>query len=49
MLGEFLNLSESPNDDLLDLIELAFLDGAIDGITAALALSWVEAHEDEIH
>ncbi len=49
MLDEFLNTWEPPDHDLLDLIEIAFLDGAIDGITGALALSWVEAHEDNLH
>ncbi len=49
MLDDFIRDWQPPDDDMLDLIEIAFLDGTIDGVTAALALSWLEAHKEVIH
>ena len=33
-----------PDDDLVDLIEWAFLDGQIDGLKADLAYLWLNAN-----
>lgn len=49
MLDEFLKKWYPPDDDLVDLIEMAFLKGAIDGVTAALALSWLESNAVSMH
>ena len=49
MLDEFLKNRHPPDDDMLDLIEKALLEGIIDGVTAALALSWLEAREERVH
>ena len=34
-----------PDEELVDLIEWAFLDGQIDGLKADLAYLWLRAHE----
>ncbi len=49
MLNEFLKNWHPPDDDLLDLIETAFLDGTISGVTAALAFAWVATYGDIVH
>ena len=49
MLNEFLKNWHPPDDDLLNLIEDAFLDGIIDGVTATLSFAWVETYGDVVH
>lgn len=49
MLNELLKNWFSPGNDLMDLIEIAFLRGEIDGVTAALALSWLENNAVSMH
>ena len=34
-----------PDDDFLDLIDQAFLEGQIDGLKADLAYCWLQARE----
>ena len=48
-MDEFLKNWRLPDDELMDLIENAFLSGAIDGVTASLAYSWLEVHEQTVH
>ena len=43
MLEEFLRNWRPPDDELLDLIEAAFLEGQIDGEQMSLASVWVES------
>jgi hypothetical protein len=38
-----------PDEDMLDLIEQAFLDARIDGETLSLAFAWVESNDIQIH
>jgi hypothetical protein len=38
-----------PDEELLDLIEWAFLDAQIDGETLSLAFAWVESNDIQVH
>jgi hypothetical protein len=40
-MQELLEASRPPDEDLVDLIEEAFLEGQIDGLSADLAYSWL--------
>ena len=37
-----------PDDDFLDLIDQAFLEGQIDGETMELACIWIEVHQLDV-
>ena len=41
--------SMPPDEECLDLIEQAFLDGQIDGETLSLAFLWVERNDISTH
>lgn len=45
MLEEFLRSWLPPDDELLDLIEAAFLEGQIDGDQLSLASAWVDCEK----
>ena len=49
MSDEILMSWQPPDDDLLDLIEFAFLDGAIDGITVSLSTYRLETNLVSVH
>ena len=36
-------------DELLDLVDQAFLEGLIDGVTASLSTYWAEANLAHVH
>jgi hypothetical protein len=38
-----------PDQELLDLIEWAFLDAQIDGETLSLAFAWAESNDVQVH
>jgi len=40
-----LEASRPPDEELVDLIEQAFLEGQIDGLKADLAYMWLRMHE----
>ena len=44
-LPSLLEASRPPDEELVDLIEWAFLDGQIDGLKADLAYLWLRTHE----
>ena len=45
-MEELLLQSRPPDDELVDLIEKAFLEGQIDGQKADLAYSWLQVNRD---
>ena len=47
-LSEVLERTRPPDAELVDLIELAFLEGQIDGIKADLAYSWLLAKNKDL-
>ena len=48
-MEKLLRAAVSPDDDLADLIEWAFLEGQIDGETQALAFAWLERNHSGTH
>jgi hypothetical protein len=38
-----------PDDDMADLIETAFLEGQISGVTQSLAFAWLERNQCQVH
>ena len=42
-MEELLRAAMPPDEEMVDLIEQAFLEGQIDGITADLASQWLNA------
>ena len=49
IVEEIIRISMPPNEELVDLIETAFLDGVIDGETQALAFAWLERNHPGTH
>jgi hypothetical protein len=43
-LSELLEQTRPPDEELVDLIERAFLEGQIDGLKVDLAYSWLQAN-----
>ena len=44
-LAELLEQTMPPDEDMVDLIELAFLEGQINGLKTDLAYFWLEANK----
>ena len=49
MFEGFLGSWRPPDDELMDLIEVAFLEGQIDGEQLSLASAWVESETAREH
>jgi len=48
-MEELLRAAMPPDEELVDLIEWAFLVGQIDGETQALAFVWLERNHERLH
>jgi hypothetical protein len=48
-LPELLEASMPPDEDMVDFIEWAFLEGQIDGIVMAVSLAWLQADLPRCH
>jgi len=44
-MEELLRAAMPPDEELVDLIEQAFLEGQIDGVKADLAYCWLQARK----
>ena len=47
-MEELLRASIPPDEELVDLIEWAFLEGQIDGETQALAFAWLRVNDPSV-
>jgi hypothetical protein len=48
-MEELLRAAMPPDEELVDLIEQAFLEGQIDGETQALAFAWLGSNHERLH
>ena len=48
-MEKLLRATMPPDEELVDLIEAAFLERQIDGETQALAFAWLERNHEGLH